>query len=67
MPGDVLVADNGGRLDEACVGDLVALEAQIMGGQVVARLDAALLGGARRHRAALVRHGATRAADPVRM
>ena len=27
-PGDVLVVDNGGRLDEACVGDLVALEAQ---------------------------------------
>ena len=27
-PGHVLVADNGGRLDEACVGDLVVLEAQ---------------------------------------
>ena len=27
-PGDVLVVDNGGRLDEACVGDLVALEGQ---------------------------------------
>lgn len=26
-PGDVLVVDNGGRTDEACVGDLVALEA----------------------------------------
>jgi regulator of RNase E activity RraA len=26
--GDILVVDNGGRLDEACVGDLVALEAQ---------------------------------------
>ena len=25
--GDVLVIDNGGRLDEACIGDLVALEA----------------------------------------
>ena len=25
-PGDVLVVDNAGRLDEACVGDLVALE-----------------------------------------
>jgi len=25
-PGDVLVVDNGGRADEACVGDLVALE-----------------------------------------
>jgi regulator of RNase E activity RraA len=30
-PGDVLVVDNGGRLDEACVGDLVALEAQVAG------------------------------------
>lgn len=27
-PGDVLVVDNGGRLDESCVGDLVVLEAQ---------------------------------------
>jgi regulator of RNase E activity RraA len=27
-PGDVLVVDNAGRLDEACVGDLVALEAR---------------------------------------
>jgi regulator of RNase E activity RraA len=27
-PGDVLVVDNGGRVDEACVGDLVVLEAQ---------------------------------------
>jgi regulator of RNase E activity RraA len=26
-PGDVLVVDNGGRLDESCVGDLVVLEA----------------------------------------
>jgi hypothetical protein len=26
--GDVLVVDNGGRADEACVGDLVVLEAQ---------------------------------------
>ncbi len=30
-PGDVLVVDNGGRLDEACVGDLVALEAKAAG------------------------------------
>lgn len=29
--GDVLVVDNGGRLDEACVGDLVVLEAQAAG------------------------------------
>ena len=30
-PGDVLVADNGGRLDEACIGDLMALETQAAG------------------------------------
>jgi len=30
-PGDVLVVDNRGRLDESCVGDLVALEAQAAG------------------------------------
>ncbi|OKI01036.1 dimethylmenaquinone methyltransferase [Streptomyces sp. CB02923] len=30
-PGDVLVADNGGRTDESCVGDLVALEALTAG------------------------------------
>jgi regulator of RNase E activity RraA len=30
-PGDVLVVDNGGRLDEACIGDLVVLEAQAAG------------------------------------
>ncbi len=30
-PGDVLVADNGGRPDEACVGDLVTLEAASCG------------------------------------
>jgi 4-hydroxy-4-methyl-2-oxoglutarate aldolase len=29
--GDVLVVDNGGRLDEACVGDLVVLEARTAG------------------------------------
>ncbi|MFE3326669.1 RraA family protein [Streptomyces sp. NPDC059176] len=29
--GDVLVVDNGGRLDEACVGDLVVLEARTSG------------------------------------
>src|SRR5262245_5779964 len=27
-PGDILVIDNGGRLDEACIGDLTALEAK---------------------------------------
>jgi regulator of RNase E activity RraA len=30
-PGDVLVVDNGGRLDEACVGDLVTLEVHAAG------------------------------------
>jgi 4-hydroxy-4-methyl-2-oxoglutarate aldolase len=36
-PGDVLVVDNGGRLDESCVGDLMALEAQAagLGGMVI--------------------------------
>jgi len=36
-PGDVLVIDNAGRLDEACIGDLVALEALRagLGGMVV--------------------------------
>ncbi|HZR06013.1 MAG TPA: hypothetical protein VFA61_09310 [Candidatus Udaeobacter sp.] len=28
QPGQVVVIDNGGRLDEGCVGDLAALEAQ---------------------------------------
>ncbi|GAB3106627.1 demethylmenaquinone methyltransferase [Streptomyces calidiresistens] len=31
LPGDVLVVDNGGRTDEACVGDLVVLEARAAG------------------------------------
>jgi regulator of RNase E activity RraA len=30
-PGDILVIDNGGRLDEGCIGDLIALEAQSHG------------------------------------
>lgn len=30
-PGDILVVDNGGRTDEACVGDLTALEAAATG------------------------------------
>lgn len=30
-PGDVLVVDNHGRIDEACVGDLIVLEAQAAG------------------------------------
>jgi 4-hydroxy-4-methyl-2-oxoglutarate aldolase len=31
QPGEVLVIDNGGRLDEGCIGDLTALEAQHCG------------------------------------
>jgi regulator of RNase E activity RraA len=30
-PGDVMVIDNGGRTDEACIGDIVLLEAQAAG------------------------------------
>lgn len=30
-PGDVLVVDNGGRVDESCVGDLIVLEALAAG------------------------------------
>lgn len=30
-PGDVLVVDNAGRVDEACVGDLIVLEAHAVG------------------------------------
>lgn len=30
-PGDILVIDNGGRMDEGCIGDLTALEAQAAG------------------------------------
>lgn len=30
-PGDILVIDNGGRTDEACIGDLIVLEAQASG------------------------------------
>lgn len=31
QPGDVLVIDNGGRMDEGCIGDLTALEARACG------------------------------------
>jgi 4-hydroxy-4-methyl-2-oxoglutarate aldolase len=41
-PGDVLVVDDGGRTDRACVGDLVALEAQATG------LDGILIWGLHR-------------------
>src|SRR4030067_3668649 len=27
-PGDILIIDNGGRMDEGCIGDLTVLEAQ---------------------------------------
>lgn len=30
-PGDVLVIDNGGRMDEGCIGDLTVLEAKVSG------------------------------------
>lgn len=30
-PGEVLVIDNGGRLDEACIGDIILLEAKAVG------------------------------------
>jgi 4-hydroxy-4-methyl-2-oxoglutarate aldolase len=30
-PGDILVIDNGGRMDEGCIGDLTALEAKACG------------------------------------
>jgi 4-hydroxy-4-methyl-2-oxoglutarate aldolase len=31
QPGNILVIDNGGRMDEGCIGDLTALEAQVSG------------------------------------
>jgi regulator of RNase E activity RraA len=31
QPGEILIIDNGGRLDEGCIGDLTALEAQQCG------------------------------------
>ncbi len=49
--GDLFVVDNGGRLDEACVGDLVALEAQVAG------VVAVLVWGAYRDVAVLRRIG----------
>ncbi len=42
QPGDVLVIDNGGRLDEGCIGDLIALECQ------AARLAGIVVWGAHR-------------------
>ena len=46
--GDVLVVDNGGRVDESCVGDLVALEA------TTARVSGILIWGLNRDSADLV-------------
>ena len=46
-PGEVLVIDNGGRLDEGCIGDLVAGEAH------VARLAGIVVWGAHRDTAAI--------------
>lgn len=51
-PGDVLVIDNGGRLDEACIGDLVVGEAHM------SRLAATLCWGAHRDTAAIRAIGA---------
>jgi regulator of RNase E activity RraA len=50
-PGDVLVIDNAGRRDEACIGDLTAIEAQAAG------LAAIVLWGVHRDTAELVSVG----------
>jgi regulator of RNase E activity RraA len=49
--GDILVVDNGGRLDEGCVGDLTALEARAAG------LDGIVIWGALRDLSELRRIG----------
>ena len=51
-PGDVLVIDNGGRLDEGCIGDLVVGEA------FMSRLAATLVWGTHRDTAAILAIGA---------
>ncbi len=50
-PGDVLVIDNQGRTDEACVGDLVALEAKAAG------IAGLIVGGLHRDTAELLEIG----------
>jgi len=50
-PGDVLVVDNGGRVDESCVGDLTVLEAESAG------VDALVVWGLHRDTAQLVEIG----------
>ena len=44
--GDVLVVDNGGRADEACVGDLVVLEAVDAAGGRIGRVVSLMNHGA---------------------
>lgn len=51
-PGDILVIDNGGRMDEGCIGDLVVGEAHM------SRLAATLCWGAHRDTAAIRAMGA---------